>query len=233
MWCGSTGSVATDPAQLFTRGVVPGRADGYIRPTRATPQNRVMSADPKTEDRGHLGPFLAQLFRRPTKIVALAPSSSGLARAMVEGIGPDTGAVVELGSGTGKITDFILARGVPEDKLALFEINEAFTDRLRRRYPRAQLMPISAGRVEEAPFDNVGAVISGLPLLSMPVELQRDIVGGAFRLMRPGGIFVQFTYGFRPPVERGVREGLQLRWTRSHTIWMNLPPAQVYTFRQG
>lgn len=181
---------------------------------------------------GHLALFFRRLLRRPGQIVALAPSSTGLAREMVAALSPATGSVVELGSGTGKITDFILARGIPEDRLALFEIDPAFAERLAARYPRAHLMRISAGRVAEAPLADVGAVVSGLPLLSMPVALQRDIVGGAFRLMRPGGIFVQFTYGFRPPVHPAVRAELKLAWSHSGTVWLNLPPARAYTFRK-
>lgn len=181
----------------------------------------------------HLGLFLAQMLRRPNRIVALSPSSPYLARVMVEGIGPETGSVIELGSGTGTITREILARGVPEDRLAMFEINEAFTGLLARQYPRAHLCPISAARCAEAPLQDVGAVVSGLPLLSMPTQLQREIVGGAFSKMRPGGVYVQFTYGYRPPIDKPVREELGLSWTVSPRVWRNLPPARVYSFRQA
>ncbi|HEU0222706.1 MAG TPA: methyltransferase domain-containing protein [Paracoccaceae bacterium] len=181
---------------------------------------------------GHFGLFIGQLLQRPAKIVAISPSSRHLARVMVRELGPETGSVIELGSGTGMITEAILARGVAEERLALFEINAAFADLLARAYPRAKLMRMSAARCEEAPLEDVGAVVSGLPLLSMPKALQLAIVGGAFRKMRPGGIFVQFTYGYRPPVDRSVREALGLSWTRSGKVWRNLPPARVYTFRQ-
>ncbi|WP_118134108.1 class I SAM-dependent methyltransferase [Oceanicella sp. SM1341] len=183
----------------------------------------------------HLRLFLTQFLRRPGRIVALSPSSRSLARAMTVGLGPETGPVVELGSGTGKITEAILARGVAERDLTLFEIDEAFATLLERSYPRARLLRISATAVAEAAttLDRpVGAVISGLPLLSMPTAVQRDILTGAFDIMGPGGVFVQFTYGYRPPVDRAVREELGLRWTRSPRVWNNLPPARVYTFRR-
>ena len=48
------------------------------------------------------------------------------------------------------------------------------------------------------------------PPVSIPTPTQRRIVEGAFRLLRPGGVFVQFTYGWRPPVDREVREALAL-----------------------
>ncbi|QDL91378.1 SAM-dependent methyltransferase [Paroceanicella profunda] len=183
----------------------------------------------------HLGIFLSQFLRRPGRIVALSPSSRDLARMMTAGLGPRTGPVIELGSGTGKITEAILARGVAEADLTLFEIDPVFADLLAAHYPRAWLLRISASHVGEAgrPDRPAGAVISGLPLLSMPRGVQRDILSGAFDIMGPGGVFVQFTYGFRPPVDRALRAELGLSWTRSRRVWNNLPPARVYTFRKA
>lgn len=180
----------------------------------------------------HVGLFLRQLLRRPGRIVALSPSSRHLARMMVREIGPDTGSVIELGAGTGIFTEALIGRGIAEDRLAIFEIDEAFADLLACAYPRAKVLRRSAGECGTAPVSDVGAVVSGLPLLSMPLDLQRAILGGAFAKLRPGGIFVQFTYGYRAPVAEAVREELGLVWTRSPRVWRNLPPARVYTFRQ-
>jgi phosphatidylethanolamine/phosphatidyl-N-methylethanolamine N-methyltransferase len=75
-------------------------------------------------------------------------------------------------------------------------------------------------------------VVSGLPMLAIPTPVQHQIVEGVFRLLRPGGVFVQFTYGWRPPIDRKVREALGLEWTVSPWVRRNMPPARVYTFRQ-
>lgn len=198
--------------------------------TETDPDNAVTA--PAANSGSDLGLFVGQLLRRPNKIVALAPSSVGLSEKMVERLGPDTGSVIELGTGTGKITDFILGRGIAEENMALVEINSTFVDVLEAKYPKAQVVQRSATEIEEIEIDNVGAVVSGLPLLSMPTSVQREIVGGAFRKLRPGGIFVQFTYGYRPPVDREVRDALGLDWNRSAKVWLNLPPARAYTFWQ-
>ena len=173
------------------------------------------------------------MLRRPGKIGAVSPSSGALARTMTSHLSPETGAVVELGGGTGRITDAILARGVAPDRLAVFEINRTFATLLHRQFPAAHVLELDATHVAEAPLEDVGAVISGLPLLSIPTPVQRRIVEGAFRLLRPGGVFVQFTYGWRPPVDREIREALGLSWTVSPWVWRNVPPAQVYWFRRG
>ena len=74
------------------------------------------------------------------------------------------------------------------------------------------------------------AVVSGLPLLSMPVSLQHDILSGSFGLLGPQGRYIQFTYGPNPPVARAVRDALSLDWQVSSKIWWNMPPARVYRF---
>ncbi|MEM9012070.1 MAG: methyltransferase domain-containing protein [Pseudomonadota bacterium] len=181
---------------------------------------------------GDLGVFFGQLLRRPWRVVALAPSSTGLCREMTAELGPTTGPVVELGAGTGRITQAILDRGVPEENLTLLEMNTTFCALLEERFPKARVLPWKAQDVAKTGVQGAGAVVSGLPLLSMPTSVQRAIVGGTFEVLRPGGIFVQFTYGGRPPIEQSVREDLGLSWERSRRVWWNLPPAHAYTFRR-
>ncbi len=177
--------------------------------------------------------FLSQMIRQPHKIVALAPSSLALSREMASAVPDGDGPVVELGAGTGKITDALLDAGIPENDLHLFELNSEFIDLLCGKYPDAN--------VQNAPAQSMGdlgisgkarAVVSGLPLLSMPIQIQREILTAAFDAVKPGGVYIQFTYGPKPPVAEVVRTELGLSWTRSQKIWGNLPPARVYVFSQ-
>ena len=181
---------------------------------------------------GDLAVFIGQVLRRPHQVVALAPSSQSLAAAMAAVVTPATGRVAELGPGTGRITRALLARGVRPDDLTLFERNPIFCTRLRARFPGVTVLNRSAELVGEQCLPGLGAVISGLPLLSMSEPVQRAIVAGAFAALRPDGVFVQFTYGPRPPIASAVRRALCLGWSRSAWIFDNLPPACVYTFRR-
>jgi phosphatidylethanolamine/phosphatidyl-N-methylethanolamine N-methyltransferase len=176
--------------------------------------------------------FMGQLARKPHQVVALAPSSRFLCAEMVAELDPDGGPVIELGAGTGNITRAILGRGIALENLHSIEMNPEFCDRLRARFPGLHVHQMSAGNVGDLDVDDVQAVISGLPLLSMPLTLQHSILGGTFRRLRPGGSYVQFTYGPKPPVARPVREELGLDWRVSRKIWWNLPPARVYRFTQ-
>ena len=61
-----------------------------------------------------------------------------------------------------------------------------------------------------------------------------DILSEAFRMLKPGGSLVQFTYSTRPPVGRAVLDQLGLEVVRAgHTV-RNFPPATVFRFtRRG
>lgn len=174
--------------------------------------------------------FLGQLLRRPHQVVALAPSAPGLCAEMTRELDPARGPVLELGAGTGNITRAILAAGIAPEACHSIEMNPDFCDRLCARFPGLNVHRMSAGDCGTLPLREVQAVISGLPLLSMPLALQRAIFEGAFKLLAPGGDFVQFTYGPKPPLARALREDLGLTWRASGKIWWNMPPARVYRF---
>ena len=72
--------------------------------------------------------FLKQVLKNPKEVSAVAPSSKKLATRMAKAIPDGLGQVVELGAGTGMITDAILEAGVAPHTLYSFEINETFID---------------------------------------------------------------------------------------------------------
>lgn len=179
---------------------------------------------------GEFGLFMRQLLLRPREVSALAPSSRRLARAMTESLGPHSGRVVEFGPGTGRLTEAILARGVAPADLTLFEMNPEFVTHLRHRFPGVTVHHAGAQTAAAHVPAGVAAVISGLPLLSMPESLRHDIVQAASKVLAPQGRMVQFTYGGHSPVppETLARLGLSLGLGRA--VWANLPPARVYIY---
>src|ERR671911_473118 len=75
-----------------------------------------------------------------------------------------------------------------------------------------------------------GAVVSSLPLLSLPADVVNGIVGGVFEALPRGAAVVQFTYGPKPPIPRALRQRLHLVGAHGKRIWRNVPPAVVWTF---
>ena len=174
--------------------------------------------------------FLLQLLRRPTQIAAISPSSTGLAREMLDGIDFHGGRVLELGPGTGVFTREAIRRGCKEDCLDLMEINPEFCRSLEREFPAARVHNVAADRIGDLEALEFETVISGLPVLSMPEDIQRAILQGILTHLSESGTYVQFTYGRRPPYPDALLEELDVAWSKSRRIWRNLPPATVYRF---
>ena len=174
--------------------------------------------------------FLRQLISNPRQVSAISPSSPWLARAMSEGLGPHSGRVVEFGPGTGRLTEAILARGVAPHDLTLFEMNEDFVRHLRARFPGVHVHHGPAQDASTVIGSGVAKVISGLPLLSMPLAVRESIVGAAFQVLAPGATMVQFTYGAQPPLAADSLTHLGLTVRPGVKVWRNLPPARVFRF---
>jgi len=73
------------------------------------------------------------------------------------------------------------------------------------------------------------AVVSGLPLMTKPVRTRMRLLREAFAFLQPQAPFVQFTYAVVPPIPRLA--GVQVE--ASERIWLNLPPARVWVYRNG
>ncbi|MCU7370031.1 methyltransferase domain-containing protein [Paucibacter sp. O1-1] len=150
---------------------------------------------------------------------------------MTAGITPSTTGVIELGPGTGSITQALLERGLSVEKLTLVESGEEFARLLADRFPGIQLLQMDAASLrftQPFPGRKVGAVVSGLPLLSMAPRKVVAILVGAFSHLEPAGVFYQFTYGPSCPVPRQILERLGLKAVRTGFTVANLPPASVY-----
>src|SRR6202034_548537 len=144
--------------------------------------------------------FLSRWLKAPNLIGAVAPSSRSLARAMAYEIDPaGSGLVIELGGGTGSITQALLERGVAADRLIVVECDRALAAVLRHRFPSVKVVRGDAAELvallQPLSIRCADAVVSSLPLLSMPKSLRRRIVEEAFELLGDHGTFVQFTYG--------------------------------------
>lgn len=175
--------------------------------------------------------FLSTWATKPLQVASVAPSGPALSRLITCEISATTGPVLELGAGTGVFTRALLARGVREDDLVLVECDPGFARLLRDRFPRAKVVDGDAAALHRHPWLKrlrFGAMVSGLPLLSMPTATATAILGGAFERAIAHANFYQFTYGPYCPVSRPVLRQLGLEARRIGWTFRNLPPASVY-----
>ena len=185
--------------------------------------------------------FLKRWLRRPLSVGALVPSGRSLAEAIAKAtaaaMASRSGCIVELGAGTGEVTRALLEAGISPHRLAVIERDPELAKFLRQRFPNLQIIEGDAARLPVLLADvgrtEVAAVVSSLPLLSMPADVVSAIVGGVFKALPDGAALVQFTYGPKPPVPVALRSALHLGASHGPRIWRNVPPAVVWTFRRA
>jgi phosphatidylethanolamine/phosphatidyl-N-methylethanolamine N-methyltransferase len=186
----------------------------------------------RNQDRADWRFMLKEWLRQPLGVSSVKPSSAALARFMAAQIPSSASRVLELGPGTGPMTQAILRRGIASENLFLVEKNPNFAALMQARFPSVHCITGDAtelDRILPPPIvGEIDAVISGLPLLSMRRETRRAIVQQSFAVMRPGGVFVQFTYGLIPPFDP---KHLQLSAQLAGRVWENFPPAGVWVYR--
>jgi phosphatidylethanolamine/phosphatidyl-N-methylethanolamine N-methyltransferase len=183
---------------------------------------------------GEAAKFFRTWAEKPLQLGSVTPSSRFLSRAVASFVDPrGTGPVVEIGAGTGPVTEALVRHGVAEHRLVLIEYSPEFCALLRRRFPQARVVQGDAYELE-ARLANVldepaAAVVCGLPLFTKPEALRLDLLARAFRLMRPDAPFVQFTYAVVSPMP--LRNAF-FTHQASPRIWRNVPPARVWVYRQ-
>lgn len=177
--------------------------------------------------------FVRQWLGNPRSIGAITPSGPDLARAMADFLDPArTGKVVELGPGTGVVTDAILKRGIDPSRLTSIEYCTDFAALLTQRFPGVHIVRGDAYDLDaslDAEMVELAGVVSSLPLFTSPYEKRRALVMDALDRLAPGAPFIQFSYALVPPVK--AEAGL---FTVSKTGWIlnNVPPARVWVYRK-
>ena len=178
--------------------------------------------------------FLRSWIEKPLHMGAVMPSSRILARTMAGYVDANgSGPVIELGPGTGAITNGLIQRGIDPARLVLVEYNPGFCALLRDRYPKAKVVQGDAyslrdtlWKVLDTPAD---AIVSGLPLVTKPMPIRLRLMREAFALAAHGAPFVQFTYSVAPPIPKSLPG---VRTQASERIWLNLPPARVWVYKK-
>jgi phosphatidylethanolamine/phosphatidyl-N-methylethanolamine N-methyltransferase len=178
--------------------------------------------------------FLRSWIEKPLHMGAVMPSGRFLARTMAQYVDVDAdGPVIELGPGTGAITNALVAHGVEQKRLVLVEYNPSFCALLRDRYPQAKVVQGDAYKLRDTLWNLLSApataVVSGLPLVTKPMMTRLKLIRDAFTTLAPGAPFVQFTYAVVPPIPKSL-PGVSTE--ASERIWMNLPPARVWVYRK-
>ncbi len=170
--------------------------------------------------------FFKEIIRHPKAMGACCPSSTRLASTMAAQVPlPLKGIVVELGGGTGAITGALLRHGVAAEKLFVIERSRKLCQFLQKCYPEVNIVEGDAAAFTKlVPVNTpIVAIVSGLPLRSLPYATVRAVGKEVSKVLRGDSVLIQFTYDLR------LKLALKIPLTRVHSkvVWRNLPPARV------
>jgi phospholipid N-methyltransferase len=163
----------------------------------------------------------------------LAFSSKHLVKKMVSPIQfADARCIIELGTGNGCITKALLKQMKPDAQLLSFEINENFYQMTAKHLhdPRLHLINDSAENMMthlyNAGFLHADYIVSSVPLVSLPKQVEENILATSLKALKPNGLFIQFSYStvLLKKIERTFGEkNVKLNFTP-----LNFPPAFIY-----
>ncbi len=145
--------------------------------------------------------FLGKFLRHGTRIASIVPSSVWLARAVTSNINwLSARVIVELGAGTGPITEEILRHAPTECRVIAIERDADFVALLRKRFESATNLEIIHGDalslaslLTERAIDSVDYIVSGLPVPSFSKSDQQALFTVIGSILRTRGSFNQIT----------------------------------------
>ncbi len=170
----------------------------------------------------------------PIKLGALSPTSRALAGLLVRHAEPDpSGYTLELGPGTGAVTQALIDFGIPPERIVGIEYDKGFYAHLRQRFPRVNFirgdafdLDATLGAFRDIRFS---AAISGLPLLNIAKAKRAPYLEGILGHLVPGGIVSQLSYSITPP--QPAIPG-RLAVNKSKWVTFNLPPGRAWIYRR-
>jgi phosphatidylethanolamine/phosphatidyl-N-methylethanolamine N-methyltransferase len=139
--------------------------------------------------------------------------------------------ILEIGAGTGAITQALLERAVSPDCLFIIERDPELAEFLRHKFPGVRVRcgdAIHARRIlSDLAVPCVQTVVSSLPLRNLSPADRAQNVDAMLDSLAHDGQLIQYTYASKCPIS--VRRfGLDAECLGR--VWQNLPPAAVWRF---
>ncbi|HVY56070.1 MAG TPA: methyltransferase domain-containing protein [Thermodesulfobacteriota bacterium] len=187
--------------------------------------------------------FFTQFIINPARTGAVLPSGDKLCEYMTDLAGLDgVSTVIELGSGTGVITEKIMRKKAENTTFFALEINPAFVEATKTKCPDAVVYQSSAENVmkhlEMHGESGCDRIISSLPWSTFNGETQQLILDSIYDVLKPGGIFLTYAYvlGVVAPSAWRFKKKIYAKFDKVETsriVWNNIPPAFIYICKKA
>ncbi len=164
--------------------------------------------------------------------------------------------ILELGPGTGAVTDYILEAMQPEDSLSICEISADFMRVLREKLTQSENFIRHRQRVKfyECPVQNLpetekyDVIICALPFLNFDRNTISEILAKLARVSGPNAVMTYYQYMWLRSLGKKFSSKQRRRRLRDHDsifkpllrnhlagkkrIWRNMLPVKVYTLNK-
>lgn len=183
----------------------------------------------------HLLLFWRALLNDPRQIGAIAPASRSLSEAMVREVlsRDQPGVVIELGAGTGSITEALFEVRHHLIELIAIEKSPELATNLCQKFPSIAIYSHCASELEHLfkPQHDTLTLVSSLPFRSLPRRDKRRVSDSIARISEqiPNFRLIQYSYFGRLPFPCPTKN---LVWRRRRTIVRNLPPATLWVLER-
>ena len=203
--------------------------------------------------------FFQQLGNGFSEIGALLPTGSAAAKALCGEIRRMRGAkrILEVGCGTGPVTEAIIAEMGPQDRLTVCDLNESFLNYVKKRFeedpkmkPMAEQVDFYLGDIAEYGNEHENEfdlIISSIPFTTLDAGTLDTVLGNYKKLLKPSGTLTYIEYAYYrdvraalQPIKKNeqfgevseiIRDMLETHEYRTEMIRTNFPPAFVRSLR--
>ncbi len=201
--------------------------------------------------------FFQQLGTGFQEIGAIFPTGTPAARALCAELRRRRGTkrILEVGCGTGPVTEAILGDMGPGDHLTVCDLNESFLNYVKKRFQSDDKFKEKATQVdfyqgdiaefgEENEFD---VIISSIPFTTLTGPILKKLLAHYKKILKPDGTLTYIEYAYFRDVRDAllnvnkdqqyeevsdiIREFLDTHEYRSELIRSNFPPAFVRSLR--
>lgn len=195
---------------------------------------------------GSRSSFLAAAVRSPREVGTLLPSGPELARRLAAVVPRAAPAgrpvvVVEVGAGSGAVTEAIAEQAAPDSMIIAVEKDPELAQRLRDRGLGVDAVTADARTLPailaERGLRRADVIVSVLPWTLFGPQQQRELLATFASALHSDGVFTAAAYssGYWTPAARRFRADLGRTFGEvlpTRTMWRHVPPAMTYVCRR-
>jgi phosphatidylethanolamine/phosphatidyl-N-methylethanolamine N-methyltransferase len=181
--------------------------------------------------------FFWAALKNPLQVSTLFQTGPTASQLLTDAVPEHSKLIVELGVGTGAITQSLLTKVDHPDQYLGIELNSDLIGFAQERFPTLKFVNDSAENFAKyLKGQKVSAVVSSLPWTVMPQSVVANVIQAVHDNLQPGGVFTTYltVHVLKTPAGRRMQMLLQEKFTSldSKVVFENLPPAKIFVAKK-